>query len=152
MMSTLQPDILVLDAGVGYGLITYQPERATLRATISGLLEAGCRLAAPTLWLYEVTSILTKAVFQGQLTRKQAEEAVALSRSYPVELIEPSDSLVRAAFQWTLKLKRAAYDSFYLALAQQLQCELWTYDQRLANAVDEPWVRYLGHTEGDSAE
>ena len=100
-----------------------------------------------------MTSILTKGVFQGQLTRTQAEEAIAISRSYPVELIGPSDSLVRAAFQWTLKLKRAAaYDGFYLALAQQLQCELWTYDQRLANAVNAPWVRYLGHTAGDSAK
>lgn len=23
-------------------------------------------------------------------------------------------------------------------------CELWTYDKRLANAVNEPWVRNLG--------
>lgn len=125
MMNTLPHDILVLDAGVGYRLLTHQPERAALRAMISARIEAHCRLVAPTLWLYEVTSILTKAVFFRQLTRAQAEEAIILSRSYPLELIEPTDELTRAAFQWTLKLKRAAaYDSFYLALAQQLQCEL----------------------------
>lgn len=148
MMNTLQHDILILDAGVGYRLITFNPEQATLRAMVFAQIEAGCRLVAPTLWLYEITSILTKAVFFQQLTRVQAEEAIALSRSYPLELIEPNDELTRAAFQWTLKLKRAAtYDSFYLALAEQFACELWTYAQRLANAVQQPWVRYLGRAE-----
>ncbi len=37
--------------------------------------------------------------------------------------------------------RAAAYDSFYLALAESLGCELWTADQRLHNAVDLPWVR-----------
>ena len=147
-MNTLQPDVLILDAGVGYRLITFNPAQATLKAMIFAQIEAGYRLVAPSLWLYEVTSILTKAVFLRQITRTQAEEAIALSRSYPLELIDPSNELTRAAFEWTLKLKRvAAYDSFYLALAQQLQCELWTYDQRLANAVNEPWLRYLGSAE-----
>jgi predicted nucleic acid-binding protein len=48
---------------------------------------------------------------------------------------------VELAYDWTLRLKRAAAcDSFYLALAETLHCELWTADQRLANAADVPWV------------
>jgi predicted nucleic acid-binding protein len=144
-MSTLQSDVLVVDAGIGYRLFIPHPEQAVLRALISAKLETGCRLVAPTLWRYEVTSVLARAVHQRQLTQAEAEEGLALSQSLPLDLIAPSDALARAAFVWTLRLQRAsAYDSFYLALAQQLQCELWTFDKRLANAVGAPWVRYLG--------
>ena len=50
-----------------------------------------------------------------------------------------------SAFAWTRRLNRAAaYDSFYLALAEGLQCDLWTADRRLFNAVDLPWVHLAG--------
>ena len=146
-MIPLQSDVLVVDAGIGYRLFIPDPEQAMLRTLISAKLETGCRLVAPTLWRYEVTSVLARAVHQHQLTQAEAEEGLALSQSFPLDLVAPSTALARDAFVWTLKLQRAsAYDSFYLALAQQLQCELWTYDKRLANAVHESWVRYPGET------
>jgi predicted nucleic acid-binding protein len=40
--------------------------------------------------------------------------------------------------------RAAAYDSFCLALAEAMQCELWTADRRLVNAVNLPWVRLGG--------
>jgi predicted nucleic acid-binding protein len=144
MTTILRSKQLVIDASVGYRLFTYHAGRAMLDAMIHEQLAAGCRLVAPTLWQYEVTSILTKAVYARQLTSIQAEESLALVRAFPLKLVSPKYELTRAAFAWTVKLQRVvAYDSFYLALAQQMQCELWTYDRRLANAVHEPWVRYL---------
>ena len=57
-------------------------------------------------------------------------------------MIPPDALLAQAAFEWTLRLNRAAaYDRFYLALAETLGCELWTADTRLRNAADLPWVR-----------
>ena len=42
----------------------------------------------------------------------------------------------------TLPLERAAaYDSFYLALAEQLDADLWTTDLNLVRAVGKPWVK-----------
>lgn len=148
MTTILRYDLVVIDASVGYRLFTYQAEQPSLKTLINTKLTAGCLLVAPTLWQYEVTSILTKAVYARQLTPVQAEESLALVRTLPLRLVRPRHELTRTAFAWTIKLKRkVAYDSFYLALAQQLQCELWTYDKRLANAVNEPWVRNLGVTE-----
>jgi hypothetical protein len=49
--------------------------------------------------------------------------------------------VVDASFAVRLILPGAAYDSFYLGLAERLGCELWTADRRLRNAVDLPWVR-----------
>ena len=39
--------------------------------------------------------------------------------------------------------RAAAYDSFYLALAEGLDCELWTADERLHNAAGVAWVKLL---------
>lgn len=144
-MTTLRHDILVVDASIGYRLLIPNQEQTTLESTLTRWMETGIRLAAPTLWRYEVTSTITKSFQQAQITLPEAKQAFEASQKFPIELIAPSNELARAAFTWTLKLKRAAaYDSFYLALAEQLQCELWTYDQRLANAVSQPWVRHLG--------
>jgi predicted nucleic acid-binding protein len=52
-----------------------------------------------------------------------------------------------AAFGWTLRLKRAStYDSYYLVLAQALECDFWTADKRLFNALKETrldWVHWI---------
>ena len=152
-MITLRHDVLVIDASTGYRLFLPYQDQTSLESMLNARRQAGCRLTAPTLWRYELTSAITKAIQLKKFTQAEATQAFALSQAFPIDLVVPSDELSRAAFEWTLRLKRtAAYDSFYLALAQQLQCELWTYDQRLANAVNAPWVRYLGHTAGDSAK
>ena len=59
-------------------------------------------------------------------------------------VIQPDNTLVELAYDWTRRLDRiAAYDSFYLALTESLSAEFWTADQRLVNAVDLPWVHYI---------
>ena len=66
-----------------------------------------------------------------------------------VELIPPDSNQVQAAFAWTLRLGRAAaYDSFYLALAETTSDGLWTADERLYNATKShiPWVHWVGGT------
>lgn len=147
-MTALQDNVLVIDASVGYRLFVPHTDQMLLQSMLDTRLAGGCRLTAPTLWRYEVTSTLTKGFRQHQLTQTEIAQALAFSLSFSIDLILPDSQLVRAAYEWTLKLQRtAAYDSFYLALAQRLHSELWTYDRRLANAVNEPWVRYLGQTE-----
>ena len=62
-----------------------------------------------------------------------------------VRVVAPDDELVRRAFEWTLRLDgAAAYDSFYLALAEELRCDLCTADRQLVRAVNRPWVRVAG--------
>jgi len=40
--------------------------------------------------------------------------------------------------------RNISIDSFYLALAEKLNCELWTADLRLVDAISQPWVRLAG--------
>lgn len=101
----------------------------------------GVELCAPTLWLYEITSALCKVVRFGQITPAEAKRALELAQQLGVRLIAPDGTQARRAFEWTMHLNRAAaHDSFYLALAETLDCDLWTADRHLCNAVELPWV------------
>jgi len=136
---------LVIDASFAFRLILPGPQQAQFRSLVTQWLGDRHELVAPALWLYELTSALCKAVRFSELTPEEGERALALARSLGVELISPDSEQARAAFHWTIQLNRAAaYDSFYLALAERLQCTLWTADRHLCKAVDQPWVRYAG--------
>jgi predicted nucleic acid-binding protein len=105
----------------------------------------GQGLCAPSLWLYELTSALAKASRFEALTGEEAHQALEQAYALGVRLFPPDATQARAALVWTLRLKRAAaYDSFYLALAESLGCDLWTADRHLANAAGVPWVHAIG--------
>jgi predicted nucleic acid-binding protein len=112
---------------------------------IARLVSEGFELVAPALWAYETTSTLCKAIRFGQLTPDEGRRILAQLIELGVRLVVPDVWQNRQAFEWTLRLERAvAYDSYYLALAETLGCDFWTADRRLLNAVDVPWVRWLG--------
>ena len=139
------PKPLVVDASFVFRLILPGPYQADLQLLVAGWLADGCEMQAPSLWVYEITSALCKTVHFGQITAEEGEDALALAQHLGVRSVAPSGELVQSAFQWTRRLDRAAaYDNFYLALAEGLQCALWTADRRLCHAVDLPWVHLVG--------
>lgn len=139
------PNFLVIDASAVFRLVLPGPEQAHLRTLITQWAKDGYTLYAPVLWLYEITSALCKAVHFGELTTTEGRRALTLAQKLDVQIIPPDDAQALLAFDWTVRLNRAAaYDSFYLALAETLQCELWTADRRLFNAAGRPWVRWIG--------
>ncbi|GIK55431.1 MAG: type II toxin-antitoxin system VapC family toxin [Chloroflexi bacterium] len=134
---------LVVDASLTLRILTPHPERAFFRALFDQWRQEGLALCAPSLWTYEVTCAVTKLVRFDQIAADQGRKTVQLIQRSAIQLFEPDDLLIERAFAWTLQLQRAAaYDSFYLALAEQLKCDLWTADQRLANAANQPWVHF----------
>jgi predicted nucleic acid-binding protein len=121
------------------------PRRDSFRSQMELWLKEGYALHAPTLWVYETTTALCKAVFFDLLAEDDVEESLSLLQDLAIELVAPDAEQTRRAFRWTRRLNRpAAYDSLYLAVAESLGCELWTADQRLRHAVDLPWVRLAG--------
>jgi predicted nucleic acid-binding protein len=94
------------------------------------------RLVAPSLWVAEVTSGIRRAVHAGRLSDVEARLAVDDAMALGVELLPMTGSQARAALGWAARLGQSrAYDGFYVALAEELEVELWTVDQRLANAA-----------------
>ena len=67
-----------------------------------------------------------------EFSRDQAEAMLALITEFDFAVIAPDAAQIQRAFDWTLRLRRAAaYDSFYLALAETTSDGLWTADERL---------------------
>jgi predicted nucleic acid-binding protein len=134
---------LVVDASFCLNLIVPGARQSRLQALATGWKNDGYELCAPTLWTYEITSALCKLVRFGELITAEGRRALALANALDMQLIHPDEGQCRRAFDWTRRLNRAAaYDSFYLALAETLGCELWTADKHLRNAVELPWVRW----------
>ena len=135
---------LVVDASYTIKLILPNPEQTRCRELMAEWTRNEVNFYAPTLWLYEIASAFSKAVHFELLTESEGRQALQLAQALEVQLIPPDHTQVELALDWTRRLKRAAaYDSFYLVLAETLSAALWTADKRLVNAVGVPWVHYI---------
>lgn len=134
--------LLVLDASVAIKAILPNPLQGHCRSLVSTFAET--QPVAPALWAYETTSALTKAVHFGQINVGEAHMLLEQIALLGVELFAASLELNQAAFNWTRQLKHtAAYDGYYLALAQNLDCPFWTANSRLFNALKDQQHKWL---------
>ena len=102
-------------------------------------------LVAPPHLRIEVTSAIRKRVFQGHDGHVAALARFTEFEALHVESLEPS-GLYRDALEVAdLYGRPTAYDAHYIALAAFLECEFWTADYRLINALGGrlPYVRPL---------
>jgi predicted nucleic acid-binding protein len=109
--------------------------------------QSGIQTVAPRLWHYEVTSAIHRVYFLGKIDEESAQVALKMVFMLGVKILD-DDDLSLEAFNWATRLRRsAAYDCFYLALAQRLDTELWTADRPLSQAAlqaNAPWVKWIG--------
>jgi predicted nucleic acid-binding protein len=106
------------------------------------------RILAPTLLFYDVANILSSYIRHGVLSAQTVQAVLQAARSLPIHLVDDQDIQFQA-----LKLSERinlpmGCDPHYLALAEKLDKELWTYDRRLAVVVNQPGaaprVRWIG--------
>jgi predicted nucleic acid-binding protein len=143
----MNSSVVCVDASVLIKIPVTENLSEEARARWRHWIQAGRRRVAPNLLPYEVVSILNKKLLDGLLAIDEAEVAMEFFFEGALQIIEPEHSLHRRALQISQALsRRAAYDAHYLALAEELDCELWTADARLYNAVknDFPLIRMLG--------
>lgn len=88
-------------------------------------------LAAPELVDVETVAVLRKRWLAGTISDRRFAAAVDDLEAIDVDRY-PILPLMRRAFE--LRSNVTAYDAAYVALAEILNCELLTGDQRLANA------------------
>ena len=142
-------NIAIIDANLVIKAILPNPENAGCQAVLEHL--NGVQLAAPALWVYEVTSTFAKAVHFGQITGEEGSTALHQALALGVQIIIPDETQCLLAYQWTLKLKlAAAYDSFYLAIAEALEADFWTADQRLFRSLELQklkWLHWIGEVQ-----
>jgi predicted nucleic acid-binding protein len=142
----------VIDASFAIRMALPGVLQARLQGLLAEWLRNGDTVYVPTLWRYETTSALSKGVHFKELTEDEARRALVSIAGLKIEMVAPDVRLAQRAFDWTLRLRRAAaYDSFYLALAETTSDGLWTADERLYNSVKPlvSWVHWVGELSGE---
>lgn len=140
----LDSDVLVIDASFIMRLMLQNPEQLIVKSYFEKWYDAGYIFTAPSLLIYEVTSVVNKSIHFKVITEDEGTDILEKILSLDIDLVQPNATLAKAAFEWTRKLKRAsAYDSFYLALADQYNAPLWTADGNLLRSANVEWI-HLG--------
>lgn len=137
--------LVVVDSGIA--LATILQESFSGKAT--ALLRAwqqNTQMAAPALFRYEVIAVIRKGHYQGRLTADEASQGCDILLSLPIEYYLDNALLIRAYELAVLYHRPTAYDAQYLAVAERLDCELWTADERLVHAISRDFkrIRWLG--------
>lgn len=126
---------LVIDSSVAVWFVLPTLAAIDTGVYFSEWTQAQVTLVAPILWLAECTSAVRRSVYTGKGSAKAGRVALNDLLALPVELLPLTAPLCLAALDWAARLRQAkAYDSFYLALADQLSVEFWSADQRLISA------------------
>jgi predicted nucleic acid-binding protein len=85
----------------------------------------------PVLLLYEVADALARLIVGDAFPSDQVERAWRIVRAAPIAYHDLADA--PQVIDIALRLSRqSAYDAAYLALAQELGADLWTFDGPLA--------------------
>jgi predicted nucleic acid-binding protein len=118
-------------------LVLREPHAETVNALLDRWEGDGVELHAPLLAQYEVASGLTRRRARGEFSRKDVGEALRLIADHEV-IFHSAGDLGRIVEIAAVGLERhKAYDASYLALAEELDAEVWTLDGPLArNAGD----------------
>jgi predicted nucleic acid-binding protein len=139
---------IVIDANVGIALAINLPYSDLAERRFTLWREAQDEILVPGLWKYEVVSALRKAVAANLISESELMTALEELFRLGVREMEASIETNRLALSWASRLKQmVAYDSQYLALAEQIGAEFWTADKRLAESARKAgahWVRWLG--------
>ena len=110
-----------------------------------GWHQAGRSLVAPALLYYEVSDALRRYVVRRELLPEEAAQVLEAVLGLGIVLVEDAD-LHRHALVLAGRLGLSGtYSAHYLALAERLEGELWTADQRLVQEVGESlrWVHLV---------
>ena len=103
-------------------------------------------ISAPSLLRYEVISALYRKALRSLVTWEDSQSAQVQFLSLDIDFKDPKELPARAVELARFYQRPNTYDAFYLALAEHLDCKLWTADERLYNTVskDFGYLRWLG--------
>ncbi len=124
-----------IDANIAVKAVVKEDLSEKAEALIADASETEVRLIAPHFFDAEVYSAIRKKVYSGDITAEAGETAFEDMRGLPVQLISTAYLLDRT---WEIAKQfhlRWLYDAFYVALAEERACTLWTADMELYNAV-----------------
>ena len=104
------------------------------------------RMVAPSLIRFEVANVIHRKIARGDIGAASAVEHMTKLLALPIELRDMPELHARAIELAGELRQGAAYDAHYLALAEILECDMWTADGRFyrsaGRGIDR--VRWIG--------
>ena len=129
-----------IDANVLVKAVTEETLSEKATALMSDALIMEIRLIAPHFFDVETNAAVRKKVYSGEISSKIGDLAFEKLKQFPVQVLSTSHLLDRA---WEIARQfhlRWLYDAFYVALAEDRACALWTADKELYEAVKDKLV------------
>jgi predicted nucleic acid-binding protein len=139
--------LVVSDSGILIASVMREPLTGHAQGLLRHWRENTVQINAPYLLQYEIIAALRKNAYRRLITDSEAADMRDTLLKIPVRLFFDAD-LLRRAYELAEQLNRpTAYDAQYLAVAERLECDFWTADEKLYNASagQLAFVRWLGH-------
>jgi predicted nucleic acid-binding protein len=135
---------LVIDASVAAKWLFKEPDTERACALRGDAERQGFELVAPEILVAEIANVIWKRVARGELDPGDAQSVFEEFKRISPALIRLS-SLVEAALALSVRFRRSVYDSLYVALASERDCDLVTADENLFRSLSPsiPGVRLL---------
>ena len=125
----------VVDASLALKWVVDEEDSDKARALSRGWVDSGIGIIAPYLMLAETANALHRKVADDHLTLESATRALERLNNAGIEYYNPPNVHAGALRIADRLGQGAVYDSVYLALAERLDCELWTADRRFYRAA-----------------
>jgi predicted nucleic acid-binding protein len=103
------------------------------------------KVVAPTLIIFEVSSVLRNKIYRGILENDDARELINQVKHLDLILIYVEDILNLAWEIGEILKPSVLYDCFYIALSKFLDVPLWTADTKLYNSAkgEFPFIKVI---------
>jgi len=122
---------VVIDASALVALLAREPESEAVTSRITGWVREGVELHTPELARYEIANALTRKASNSELDAAGLPAVWAELEALPISYHPLGDGAAVIALATELE-RRSAFDVAYVALARDLDAELWTLDGPLA--------------------
>lgn len=132
---------VVVDASLAAKWLVNEVHTEKALALARSWARSGVQPVAPYLMPVEVANALFQRVTKGQVSLQIATRLLESLMDSGIELRGPA-GLHSKALELASRLRQGAvYDAHYLALAEMLDCELWTADKRFYEAIRRVYQR-----------
>jgi predicted nucleic acid-binding protein len=122
---------VVIDANALISLIAREPQSDAVTVHFAGWISDAVELHAPELARYEIANALTRKVSHGEVQADDLPAVWAELDAMPIAYHPLTDGVETISLAISLE-RRSAFDAAYVALARELDAELWTLDGPLA--------------------
>src|SRR5215217_1332859 len=137
---------VVVDSSLAIKWIFVEDWSAEAISQLRDWIDQGTERIVPSWFMCELANVMFQRVRDRLLSLREAQDNLRdIVRFVHILDAEPAVS-VRALKVARDLAQRASYDAHYVALADQIGCELWTADARFWNAASPtfPFVKWLG--------